>query len=125
MKQLLYGAAYYFEYLPYDRIDQDIEMMKAAGINVVRIGESTWSTYEPHDGEFDFSKLIYTLDKMDKNGMKVIVGTPTYAFPTWLAKEYPDVLVERQEIVCHMVLVRLWTLPIRLSVFMLSESFVK
>ena len=70
MKQLLYGVAYYFEYLPYDRIDQDIEMMKAAGINVVRIGESTWSTYEPHDGEFDFSKLIYTLDKMDKNGMK-------------------------------------------------------
>ncbi len=50
MKQLLYGVAYYFEYLPYDRIDQDIEMMKAAGINVVRIGESTWSTYEPHDG---------------------------------------------------------------------------
>lgn len=96
MKQLLYGVAYYFEYLPYDRIDQDIEMMKAAGINVVRIGESTWSTYEPHDGEFDFSKLIYTLDKMNKNGMKVIVGTPTYAFPTWLAKEYPDVLVERQ-----------------------------
>lgn len=96
MKQLLYGVAYYFEYLPYDRIDQDIEMMKAAGINVVRIGESTWSTYEPHDGGFDFSKLIYTLDKMDKNGMKVIVGTPTYAFPTWLAKEYPDVLVERQ-----------------------------
>lgn len=96
MKQLLYGVAYYFEYLPYDRIDQDIEMMKAAGINVVRIGESTWSTYEPHDGEFDFSKLIYTLDKMNKNGMKVIVGTPTYAFPTWLAKEYPDVLVEHQ-----------------------------
>lgn len=96
MKQLLYGVAYYFEYLSYDRVDQDIEMMKAAGINVVRIGESTWSTYEPHDGEFDFSKLIYTLDKMDKNGMKVIVGTPTYAFPTWLAKEYPDVLVERQ-----------------------------
>lgn len=96
MKQLLYGVAYYFEYLPYDRIDKDIEMMKAAGINVVRIGESTWSTYEPHDGEFDFSKLIYTLDKMDKAGIKVIVGTPTYAFPTWLVKEYPDVLVERQ-----------------------------
>jgi beta-galactosidase len=58
MKQLLYGVAYYFEYLPYDRIYQDSEMMKAAGINVVRIGESTWSTYEPHDGEFDFIKLI-------------------------------------------------------------------
>ncbi|KIO96822.1 Beta-galactosidase [Levilactobacillus brevis] len=47
MKDILYGTAYYYEYLPVDRLDKDIEMMKAANINVVRIGESTWSTYEP------------------------------------------------------------------------------
>lgn len=94
MKELLYGVAYYFEYLPYNRIDKDISMMKAANINVVRIGESTWSTYEPQDGHFDFSKLTYVLDKMKVAGIKVIVGTPTYAFPTWLAKKYPEVLVE-------------------------------
>ena len=94
MKQLLYGVAYYFEYLPYDRIDKDISMMQDAGINVVRIGESTWSTYEPQDGLFDFTKLTYVLDKMKAAGMNVIVGTPTYAFPTWLAKKYPEVLVE-------------------------------
>ena len=46
MNKLLYGVAYYYEYLPYDRLDEDIKMMKAAGINVVRIAESTWSTYE-------------------------------------------------------------------------------
>ncbi|MCT8395025.1 beta-galactosidase [Weissella soli] len=91
---LLYGVAYYFEYLPYDRIDEDIKMMLAANINVVRIGESTWSTYEPEDGVFDFSKLIYTLEKMQQAGIAVIVGTPTYAFPAWLAKKYPEVLVE-------------------------------
>lgn len=92
MDTLKYGVAYYFEYLPFDRIDEDIKMMQAANINVVRIGESTWSTYEPLEGEFDFSKLIYTLDKMQQAGMQVIVGTPTYAFPTWLAKKYPEVL---------------------------------
>ena len=37
MNKLLYGVAYYYEYLPYDRLDEDIKMMKAAGINVVRI----------------------------------------------------------------------------------------
>lgn len=95
MNKLLYGVAYYFEYLPYNRIDKDIEMMKDAGINVVRIGESTWSTYEPHDGQFDFSKFEYTLKKMQLSGINVIVGTPTYAFPTWLAKKYPEVLVEQ------------------------------
>lgn len=73
MKQLLYGVAYYFEYLAYDRIDKDISMMQDAGINVVRIGESTWSTYEPQDGLFDFTKLTYVLDKMKAAGMNVIL----------------------------------------------------
>ena len=50
MNKLLYGVAYYYEYLPYDRLDEDIKMMKAAGINVVRIAESTWSTYEKQEG---------------------------------------------------------------------------
>lgn len=94
MKQLLYGVAYYFEYLPFDRIDQDIKMMKAANINVVRIGESTWSTYEPQDNQFDFSKLSYVLKKMKSAGISVIIGTPTYAFPAWLARKHPEVLVE-------------------------------
>ena len=44
MKELLYGAAYYDEYMPYDRLDKDVAMMKKAGINTVRIAESTWST---------------------------------------------------------------------------------
>ena len=54
MKELLYGAAYYDEYMPYDRLDKDVEMMKKAGINTVRIAESTWSTCEPQPGVFDF-----------------------------------------------------------------------
>ena len=28
--QLLFGVAYYREYMPYERLDQDIEMMKKA-----------------------------------------------------------------------------------------------
>lgn len=37
MNKLLYGVAYYDEYMPYDRLNKDIQMMKGAGINVVRI----------------------------------------------------------------------------------------
>lgn len=90
---LLYGVAYYYEYIPYERLDKDISMMKAAGINTVRLAESTWSTWEPHDGVFDFSKLDHVLDAMDKAGIHVIVGTPTYAIPPWLAREHPEVLL--------------------------------
>ena len=43
--RLLFGTAYYPEYMPYERTDQDIAMMKAAGMNTVRIAESTWRVH--------------------------------------------------------------------------------
>ena len=94
MKELLYGAAYYDEYMPYDRLDKDVEMMKKAGINTVRIAESTWSTCEPQAGEFDFSHVERVMDAMEEAGINVIIGTPTYAVPTWMVKAHPDVLAE-------------------------------
>lgn len=94
MKELLYGAAYYDEYMPYDRLDKDVEMMKKAGINTVRIAESTWSTYEPQPGVFDFSHVERVMDAMEEAGINVIIGTPTYAVPTWMVKAHPDVLAE-------------------------------
>lgn len=97
MNHLLYGVAYYDEYMPYDRLDKDIAMMKKAGINLVRIAESTWSTYEPQEGVFDFSHVERVLDAMEEAGISVIIGTPTYAIPTWMAKAYPDILAETKQ----------------------------
>jgi beta-galactosidase GanA len=77
MDRLFYGVAYYDEYMPYDRLDKDVAMMKAAGINVVRIAESTWSTLEPQEGKFDFSHVDRVLDAMHKGGIRVIIGTPS------------------------------------------------
>ncbi len=88
----LYGAAYYYEYMPYERLDKDVQMMKECSINVVRIGESTWAVLEPHDGQFDFTDIDKVIDAMGKAGIKVIVGTPTYAIPAWMAKAHPDIL---------------------------------
>lgn len=97
MEELLYGVAYYDEYMPYDRLEKDVEMMKKAGINLVRIAESTWSTLEPQDGVFDFYHIDRVLDAMEEAGIHVIVGTPTYAIPAWMEKKHPDVMaVTRQ-----------------------------
>ncbi len=93
--QVLYGAAYYSEYEPYDRLDQDIAMMKAAGLNVVRMGESTWSLWEPEDGHFEYAWMDRVVDAMSKAGIKVILGTPTYNIPTWLYHEHPEILVRK------------------------------
>ena len=89
---LLYGAAYYAEYMPYDRIETDFTLMEEAGMNVIRIAESTWSTWEPSEGNFDFSILHRMLDCAKKHNLSVIVGTPTYAIPSWLAKKSDDIL---------------------------------
>ena len=68
--------------------------MKKAGINTVRIAESTWSTCEPQPGVFDFSHVERVMDAMEEAGINVIIGTPTYAVPTWMVKAHPDVLAE-------------------------------
>ena len=90
--KILFGAAYYSEYLPYDRVEKDMELMEKAGMNTIRMAESTWSTLEPRDGVFDFTHLDRMLEAAAKHNIFVIIGTPTYAVPTWLVTKYPDLL---------------------------------
>jgi beta-galactosidase len=92
---LLYGASYYLEYMPYERLEQDVRLMEKAGINFVRLGESTWGVMEPRDGEFDFGWLERVIDRLHKSGIKVILGTPTYSIPAWLFKKHPEIQVKQ------------------------------
>src|SRR6201998_1902644 len=95
---VLYGAAYYNEYMPGDRdarLTKDIAMMKAAGLNVVRMGESTWSLWEPEDGKFEYAWMDRVVDAMGKADIKVILGTPTYSVPAWMAHQHPEILADR------------------------------
>ena len=78
MEKLIYGTAYYDEYMPYDRLAEDVKMMKKAGINTVRIAESTWSTCEPQEGVFDFSHVERVLDAMEEDGLLVSVVDRTH-----------------------------------------------
>ena len=94
---VLYGAAYYNEYMPGDqaaRLEKDVALMKAAGLNVVRMGESTWSLWEPADGQFDYAWMDRIVDAMGKAGIKVILGTPTYSIPAWMAHQHPEILAD-------------------------------
>src|SRR5918994_3386411 len=90
-QSILYGVSYYDEYTPVDRIDEDFRLMREANITVVRIAESTWGTLEPQPGVFNFSHVDRMLSAAQRYGIKVIVGTPTYAIPTWLAHQHPAV----------------------------------
>src|SRR4051812_4236659 len=93
-ERVLYGVAYYAEYQPYDRLERDLDLMAEAHLSVIRVGESVWSTWEPEDGRFDLDWLQPVLDGAHARGISVVLGTPTYAVPPWLARRYPEIAGE-------------------------------
>ncbi len=92
---VLYGASYYWEYMPTERLEKDVALMEKAGINFLRVGESSWGVLEPADGVFDFGWLRRVLDRVERAGIKVILGTPTYSIPAWLYREHPEIQVKQ------------------------------
>ncbi|WP_033338504.1 beta-galactosidase [Catenuloplanes japonicus] len=93
-ERVLFGAAYYHEYQPAPRLEADLDLMQAARFSVIRVGESVWSTWEPEDGVFDLDWLQPVLDGAHARGIAVVLGTPTYAAPPWLARLYPEINAE-------------------------------
>jgi len=94
--RVLFGAAYYHEYQPYERLKTDLNLMAEAHFTVIRVGESVWSTWEPENGRFDLDWLRPVLDGAHERGISVILGTPTYAVPPWLIRLYPEIAGERR-----------------------------
>ncbi len=95
LQRLLYGAAYYNEYHPYERLDEDFALMDEAGLTVIRVGESVWGTWEPEEGKFNLDWLQPILDRAYQGGISVIIGTPTYAVPSWLVKKHPEIMANK------------------------------
>jgi beta-galactosidase len=93
--RVLFGAAFYPEYLAAGRLETDLDLMQQAGFNVIRVGESVWSTWEPQDGVFELEWLAPVLDAAHQRDIDVIVGTPSYAVPPWLRSRYPETTAER------------------------------
>jgi len=91
---MLYGAAYYHEYQPYERLEEDVSLMKEMNLTVVRLGESTWYNWEPEEGVFKFEWMDRVIDTMQAADIKVILGTPTYAIPPWMAKKHPEIMAQ-------------------------------
>lgn len=94
--RILFGAAYYNEYEPLERLADDMRLMQDAGFSLIRVGESVWSTWEPRDGEFELEWLAPVLDAAQAHGIDVILGTPTYAVPPWLMLKHPEIAADEK-----------------------------
>lgn len=90
--RLWMGVAWYPEQWPQSRWNKDLDLMKAAGVSVVRVGEFAWSREEPSEGHYDFKWLETAIKLAAQHGIKVVLGTPTDAPPAWLTSKYPQVL---------------------------------
>lgn len=89
---ILMGTDWYPEQWPESRWEEDLRLMEAANLKVVRIAEFAWSAMEPAEGRYDFDWLERAINLAAKHHIISVVGTPTAAPPAWLTQEYPDTL---------------------------------
>lgn len=86
------GIAYYPEHWDEKEWDKDLNRIKAMGVNTIRIGEFMWSLLEPEEGQYDFTILDRMVDKITEHGFKILMGTPTATFPSWVVSNYSNIL---------------------------------
>ena len=90
----LHGADYNpDQWLDYPEIfERDLELMKKAKCNVMAVGIFSWATLEPEEGVFNFEWLDNVINRLNENGIKTILATPSGARPAWMSHKYPEVL---------------------------------
>jgi len=69
---------------------QDVQLMQAAGVNLVSVGIFAWARLELEPGVFDFGWLDRILDLLHAGGIAVDLGTPTAAPPAWFYRAQPE-----------------------------------
>ena len=89
---IAYGGDYNPEQWPREVWDEDVVLMREAGVTMVSVGIFSWGLLEPEEGVFDFAWLDELLDLLHANGIAVDLGTPTASPPSWFFATYPHAL---------------------------------
>lgn len=87
------GGDYAPEQWPRDVWEEDVRLMREAGVNSVNVGVFAWGLIEVADGVFEFGWLDDVLDLLHANGIGVNLATPTGAPPIWLLRAHPEILL--------------------------------
>jgi beta-galactosidase len=90
--RLRYGADYNPEQWPREVWQEDMRLMRQAGVNVVSLGIFSWALLEPRPGEWDFGWLDDVMDLLHENGIDIDLATATASPPPWLTRLHPEVL---------------------------------
>lgn len=96
-RSLRFGVCYYPDQWPEERWVSDMQAMRDMGCSFFRWLEGSWTLIEPREGEYDWSVVDRVLDLAARHDLQVILGTPTYAAPSWLVECYPQAVAQRQD----------------------------
>jgi beta-galactosidase len=90
--RIAFGGDYNPEQWPEDVWQEDVALMREAGVNLVSLGIFSWALLEPAEGEYDLSLLDRAIGLLHDNGIKVDLATATASPPPWFSHAYPHTL---------------------------------
>lgn len=92
LTRLAFGGDYNPEQWPESVWDEDVRLMREAGVTMVSVGIFSWALLEPEPGVHEFGWLDRILALLHENGIRVDLGTPTVVPPAWFYRAHPDAL---------------------------------
>ncbi|MFI1421588.1 beta-galactosidase [Streptomyces sp. NPDC020731] len=90
--RLVYGADYNPEQWPRAVWEEDVRLMREAGVNLVSVGIFSWARLQPAEDTWDFAWLDEVLDLLHRGGIGVDLATATASPPPWLTTAHPEIL---------------------------------
>ncbi|EFL28245.1 putative beta-galactosidase [Streptomyces himastatinicus ATCC 53653] len=90
--RLGYGADYNPEQWPREVWEDDIRLMREAGVTIVSVGIFSWARIQPAEDEWDFGWLDEIMDLLHTGGIGVDLATATASPPPWLTTAHPEIL---------------------------------
>ena len=85
------GVYYYPEQWPENQWERDLQNIKKLGFEFTHFSDFAWTYLQPNDSVYDFAWLDKAIDIATKQGLKIILCTPTAAAPVWMGEKYPEI----------------------------------
>ncbi|WP_137655304.1 beta-galactosidase [Bifidobacterium moukalabense] len=89
---MAFGGDYNPDQWPESTWDDDIRLMKQAGVNTVALAIFSWDRIQPTEDRWDFGWLDRIIDRLGKAGIAVDLASATATAPLWLYESHPEVL---------------------------------
>ncbi|MCI1635442.1 beta-galactosidase [Bifidobacterium sp.] len=91
-QEIWYGGDYNPEQWPEEIWDEDVALMRKAGVNLVSLGIFSWAKLQPSEDTWDFDWLDRIIEKLGTAGIAVDLASATASPPMWLTQAHPEVL---------------------------------